>query len=85
MAASAIGLVEAHAYVAAITAADVQLAGRLQKVDPGLMTVVVKGEVAAVQAAVAAGAEAAARVGTLVSAHVIPRPDYAAGRLAEGR
>ncbi|OLD77750.1 MAG: hypothetical protein AUI33_03955, partial [Ignavibacteria bacterium 13_1_40CM_2_61_4] len=40
-----------------------------------LMTIKLKGDVAAVRAAVDAGAAAAQRVGELVSAHVIPRPD----------
>lgn len=79
---SALGLIETRAYVAAIAAADamlkaaqVELSGKIKRVDPGLMTVAVTGEVAAVQAAVAAGAEAAARVGELRSAHVIARPE----------
>lgn len=86
---SAIGMVEARAYVAAIAAADamltsasVELVGRYIRVDPGLVTVVVRGEVASVEAAVAVGAEAAARVGELVSAHVIARPEAAAALLA---
>ncbi len=86
---SAIGMVEVRAWVAALTAADamltsapVELVGRPLRVDPGLVTVVVRGEVASVEAAVAVGAEAAARVGELVSAHVIARPEAAAGRLA---
>ena len=75
-------MIEARAYVAAIAAADamlkaaqVELTGPVKRVDPGLMTVTVTGEVSAVQSAVAAGAEEAARVGQLVSAHVIPRPE----------
>ncbi len=88
---SAIGMIEARAYVAAITAADamltcapVELVGRYIRVDPGLVTVVVRGEVASVQAAVAAGAEAAARVGELVSAHVIARPEAEVRQLTGG-
>ena len=38
------------------------------------MTVIVKGDVGSVKAAVEAGAEAAKRVGELVCSHVIPRP-----------
>jgi ethanolamine utilization protein EutM len=75
-------MIEARAYAAAIAAADamlkaaqVELIGGVKRVDPGLMTVTVTGEVSAVQAAVAAGAEEAARVGQLVSAHVIARPE----------
>lgn len=78
---SALGLVETRAYAAAIAAADamlkaaqVELLGGLERTDPGLMTVAVTGEVAAVRSAVAAGAEEAARVGELRSAHVIARP-----------
>lgn len=85
---SAIGMIEARAYIAAIAAADamlkaaqVVLAGPIKRVDPGLMTVTVRGDVAAVQAAVAAGAQEAARVGQLVSAHVIARPHSGTDRL----
>ena len=80
--ASAIGMVEARAFTAAIAAADamlkaaqVTLSGPVKRVDPGLMTVTVTGEVSAVRAAVDAGAQQAARVGELVSAHVIARPE----------
>jgi len=45
-----------------------------QKVDAGLVTAIVRGDVAAVKAATDAGAAAARRVGELVSVHVIPRP-----------
>ncbi|MCL4290270.1 MAG: BMC domain-containing protein [Thermoleophilia bacterium] len=79
--ASAIGMVEARAFTAAIAAADamlkaaqVTLSGPVKRVDPGLMTVTVTGGVSAVRAAVDAGAQEAARVGELVSAHVIARP-----------
>ncbi|MCC6223038.1 MAG: BMC domain-containing protein [Thermoleophilia bacterium] len=75
-------MVEARAYIAAVAAADamlkaaqVTLSGPIKKVDPGLMTVTVTGEVSAVRSAVDAGAQEAARVGELVSAHVIPRPE----------
>jgi len=85
---SALGLIETRAYVAAIAAADamlkaaqVDLVGGLKRTDPGLMTVTVAGEVAAVRSAVAAGAEEAARVGELRSAHVIARPEGGTNRL----
>ena len=55
-------------------AANVSLAGRVQ-VGGGFVTTLVRGDVGSVRAAVEAGAEAAGRVGELVSAHVIPRPD----------
>ena len=76
----ALGLVETRGLVGAIEAADamtkaaeVQLVGK-ERADAGLMTIKIIGDVAAVRAAVDAGAAAAQRVGELVSAHVIPRP-----------
>ncbi len=76
----ALGLIETRGLIGAIEAADamvktasVQLIGK-EIVRDGLVTVEVIGEVAAVKAAVDSGAAAAARVGTLVSQHVIPRP-----------
>jgi len=76
----ALGMIETRGLVGAIEAADVMvktanvtLIGK-EIVRDGLVTVLVIGEVAAVKAAVDAGAAAAARVGTLLSQHVIPRP-----------
>ena len=76
----ALGLVETKGLVGALEAADaglkaadVRLLGS-ERADAGLVTVMFGGEVAAVRAAVDAGAAAAERVGHLVSAHVIPRP-----------
>ena len=77
----ALGLIETRGLVgaieaadAAVKAADVELIGK-ERADAGLMTIKLKGDVAAVRAAVDAGAAAAQRVGELVSVHVIPRPD----------
>ncbi len=77
----ALGLIETRGLVGAIEAADamvkaanVSLAGQ-ERISAGLVTVKVVGEVAAVKAAVDAGAAAAQRVGQLISLHVIPRPD----------
>jgi ethanolamine utilization protein EutM len=76
----ALGLVETRGYVGAIEAADAGLKAanvRLlasERADAGLVTVMFGGDVAAVRAAVSAGAAAAERVGHLVSSHVIPRP-----------
>jgi microcompartment protein CcmL/EutN len=76
----ALGLVETKGYVGAIEAADAGLKAadvRLlssERADAGLVTVMFGGDVAAVRAAVSAGAAAAERVGHLVSSHVIPRP-----------
>jgi ethanolamine utilization protein EutM len=76
----ALGMVETKGLVGAIEAADsmvkaanVRLIGK-QQIGSGLVTVMVRGDVGAVKAAVDAGAAAAKRVGELVSVHVIPRP-----------
>lgn len=76
----ALGLIETKGLVAAIEAADVMvktanvvLVGT-DKVGSGLVTVMVRGEVGAVKAAVEAGAAAAGRLGELIASHVIPRP-----------
>jgi ethanolamine utilization protein EutM len=76
----ALGMVETKGSVGAIEAADamvkaanVSLIGKV-KVGGALVTVMVRGDVGAVKAAVDAGAAAASRVGELVSCHVIPRP-----------
>ena len=56
-----------------VKAANVQLVG-YEKIDAGLVTAIVRGEVGAVKSAVDAGAAAASRVGEVVATHVIPRP-----------
>ena len=72
-----LGLVGAlEAADAMVKAADVRLV-QLEVTVAALVTVQVVGEVAAVKAAVEAGRAAAARVGKVVSVHVIPRPDDA--------
>lgn len=58
---------------AMVKAANVRLVG-YEKIDAGLVTAIVRGEVGAVKAAVEAGAAAASRVGTVVATHIIPRP-----------
>jgi ethanolamine utilization protein EutM len=77
----ALGLIETKGLIGAIEAADamvkganVKLVGK-EKITAGMVTVKIMGEVAAVKSAVDAGAAAAQRVGELISAHVIPRPD----------
>src|SRR5207302_744502 len=77
----ALGLIETKGLVgmieatdAMLKAANVTLAGRVQ-VGGGFVTALVQGDVGSVRAAVEAGAEAAARIGELRAAHVIPRPD----------
>lgn len=65
---------------AMVKSADVRLV-KQEKVDGALVTVLVEGDVSAVQAAIEAGKEAAARVGVLISAHVIPHPDEGIGQI----
>ena len=76
----ALGMIETRGLVPSIEAADamvkaanVTLIGKVL-VGGGLVTVMVRGDVGAVQAATDAGAAAAERVGELLSVHVIPRP-----------
>jgi ethanolamine utilization protein EutM len=66
-----IGAIEAAD--AMVKAANVVLSGK-EYIGAGYVTVLVRGDVGAVQAATDAGAAAARRVGELVSVHVIPRP-----------
>ena len=80
MAQEALGMVETRGLVAAIEAADamvkaanVELIGT-EKIGSGLVTVMVRGDVGAVKAAVEAGSEVASRLGEVVAVHVIPRP-----------
>ena len=77
---NALGMIETKGLVGAVEAADamvkaanVTLIGRVQ-VGGGLVTVMVRGDVGAVKAAVDAGACAAEKVGEIISQHVIPRP-----------
>src|SRR5262245_49408457 len=76
----ALGMIETKGLVAVVDAADammksanVTLVG-WQKIGSGLVTAFVVGDVAAVKAAVDAGASAAGRVGEVISVQVIPRP-----------
>ncbi|MDR1542241.1 MAG: BMC domain-containing protein [Clostridiales bacterium] len=80
MVTEALGMIETRGLVAAIEAADamvkaanVVLIGS-EKIGSGLVTVMVRGDVGAVKAAVEAGAMAAGRLGEIVASHVIPRP-----------
>ena len=76
----ALGMVETRGLVAAIEAADVMvktaevtLTGT-EKIGSGLVSVMVRGDVGAVKAAVEAGAKHAAALGELIAFHVIPKP-----------
>ncbi len=81
MALQALGMVETRGLVplieasdAMVKAASVEMIG-WDRAGSGLVTAFVTGEVAAVKAAVNAGAAAAAKIGEVVSVHVIPRPN----------
>ena len=76
----ALGLIETRGFIGMIEATDAMVKAAnvvfvgWQKVDAGLVTAIVRGDVASVKAATDAGAAAARRVGELVGVHVIPRP-----------
>ena len=76
----ALGMVETRGLVAAIEAADamlkaanVELVGT-EKIGSGLVSVMVRGDVGAVKAAVETGSAAASALGEVIATHVIPRP-----------
>jgi ethanolamine utilization protein EutM len=88
---NALGLIETlglvgliNAVDAMLKAANVEVASSVIKLDGGIVSVLVRGDVSSVRAAVEAGAEAAARIGELKAAHVIPRPDPAVVRAFVG-
>ena len=75
-----IGMIETKGFVGSIEASDamskaagVELVKQVQ-IGAGFLTVIVKGDVGSVKAAVEAGTEAAQKVGELVSSNVIARP-----------
>ena len=76
----ALGMVETRGLVAAIEAADSMLKAAnvtligTEKIGSGLVSVMVRGDVGAVKAAVEAGSSNASKLGELVAVHVIPRP-----------
>jgi ethanolamine utilization protein EutM len=76
----ALGMIETRGFAAMVEASDamvkaakVDLIG-YEKIGGGYVTAIVRGDVAAVRAAVDAGIRAAEKVGEIVSSHVIPRP-----------
>ncbi len=80
MSKEALGMIETRGLTAAIEAADsmvkaaeVTLIGT-EKIGSGLVSVMVRGDVGAVKAAVEAGSNTASALGELVAVHVIPRP-----------
>jgi len=76
----ALGLIETKGLVALIEASDAMVKAAkvtlvaYEKIGGGLVTALVRGDVAACKAATEAGAAAAQKIGELVSVHVIPRP-----------
>jgi ethanolamine utilization protein EutM len=76
----ALGMIETRGLVALIEAADAMVkAAKVvlvgwEKIGSGYVTVLCRGDVAAVKAATDAGAASARRVGELIAVHVIPRP-----------
>lgn len=78
--AEALGMIETKGFAAMVEASDamvkaakVELVG-YEKIGGGYVTAIVRGDVAAVKAALEAGARGAEKVGEVVSIHVIPRP-----------
>lgn len=75
-----IGMVETKGYVGSVEASDAMVKAanvtlvRQVQIGGGFVTVLVKGDVGSVKAAVEAGSEAAKRVGELICSHVIARP-----------
>lgn len=78
--AEALGMIETRGFAAMVEASDAMVKAAkvelvsYEKIGGGYVTTVVRGDVAAVRAAVEAGARGAEKVGELVSVHVIPRP-----------
>ena len=80
---NALGMIETRGFAAMVEAADAMV--KAAKVDlkgheetgGGYVTAIIRGDVAAVSAALYAGSKAAERVGEVVSVHLIPRPDKA--------
>ncbi len=78
--ADALGMIETRGFAAMVEASDamtkaarVELTG-YEKTGGGYVTAIIRGDVAAVRAALDAGSRAAERVGEVISVHVIPRP-----------
>jgi microcompartment protein CcmL/EutN len=78
--AEALGMIETRSFAAMVEASDamvkaakVELVG-YEKTGGGYVTAIIRGDVAAVKAAVEAGQSGAARVGEIVTTHIIARP-----------
>ena len=78
--ANALGMIECRGFSAMVEASDAMVKAakvdlmRYEKTGGGYVTAIVRGDVAAVRAALDAGGRAAERVGEVISIHIIPRP-----------
>ena len=76
----AIGMIETKGYVGSVEASDAMVKAanvtliKTVAIGGGLITVIAQGDVGSIKAAVDAGSKAAAKVGELVSSHIIARP-----------
>jgi ethanolamine utilization protein EutM len=76
----ALGMIECRGFAAMVEASDAMVKAakvelkRYEKTGGGYVTAIVRGDVAAVRAALDAGQRAAERIGEVVSVHIIPRP-----------
>lgn len=76
----ALGMIETKGYVGSVEASDAMVKAanvtlvRTVQIGGGLITVLARGDVGSVKAAVDAGSKAAAKVGELVSSHILARP-----------
>src|SRR5512145_2594719 len=76
----ALGMIETKGFAAMVEASDAMVKAAkvelvsFEKIGGGYVTAIVRGDVAAVKAALEAGARGAEKVGEVVSVHVIPRP-----------
>ena len=76
----ALGMIETRGFAAMVEASDAMVKAAkveltsYEKIGGGYVTAIVRGDVAAVRAAVDAGTRAAERIGEIVTTHVIPRP-----------
>lgn len=83
----AIGMIETKGLIGSIKAADAMLKSadvRLvtqEKIDAGFVTVIIEGDVGAVQAAIESGEIAATNVGELIASHVIPNLDESMSKI----
>lgn len=84
---NSLGFVEVYGFVAGVEASDAMVKSakvrvlRYHEINPGMVTISIEGDLAAVQAAVNAGVAAASRVGKVFGSLIIPRPDDDTGEM----